>query len=116
MEIVVTTCTFCGCVCDDIELHAEGHKIVKRQERLQPWRRTFQIPHRGAALPDALTTASPRPWPRRPKWRPTFSQRQHAACLRSATSVRDDPQRRGLAEMIEAWSTATPRFDTALLK
>src|ERR1700681_149167 len=23
------TCTFCGCVCDDIELHAEGHKIVK---------------------------------------------------------------------------------------
>ncbi len=23
------TCTFCGCVCDDIELHAEGDKIVK---------------------------------------------------------------------------------------
>jgi formylmethanofuran dehydrogenase subunit B len=23
------TCTFCGCVCDDIELHAEGEKIVK---------------------------------------------------------------------------------------
>ena len=22
------TCTFCGCVCDDIELHAEGDKIV----------------------------------------------------------------------------------------
>ncbi len=23
------TCTFCGCVCDDIEVHAEGNKIVK---------------------------------------------------------------------------------------
>jgi formylmethanofuran dehydrogenase subunit B len=23
------TCTFCGCVCDDIELHAEGERIVK---------------------------------------------------------------------------------------
>lgn len=23
------TCTFCGCVCDDIELHADGEKIVK---------------------------------------------------------------------------------------
>ena len=23
------TCTFCGCVCDDIELHAEGDRIAK---------------------------------------------------------------------------------------
>jgi formylmethanofuran dehydrogenase subunit B len=23
------TCTFCGCVCDDIELHAVGDRIVK---------------------------------------------------------------------------------------
>ncbi|MBM4092853.1 MAG: formylmethanofuran dehydrogenase subunit B, partial [Planctomycetes bacterium] len=22
-------CTFCGCVCDDIELHVQGHKIVQ---------------------------------------------------------------------------------------
>jgi len=22
------TCTFCGCVCDDIELHADGERIV----------------------------------------------------------------------------------------
>jgi len=30
MEIVKhATCTFCGCVCDDIELHAEANKIVK---------------------------------------------------------------------------------------
>ena len=23
------TCTFCGCVCDDMELTVEGHKITK---------------------------------------------------------------------------------------
>ena len=23
------TCTFCGCVCDDIELHADGERIVE---------------------------------------------------------------------------------------
>ena len=23
------TCTFCGCVCDDIDLHVQGHKIVE---------------------------------------------------------------------------------------
>ncbi len=25
------TCTFCGCVCDDIDLHVQGHTIVKAQ-------------------------------------------------------------------------------------
>ena len=25
------TCTFCGCVCDDIDLHVQGNKIVKAQ-------------------------------------------------------------------------------------
>jgi formylmethanofuran dehydrogenase subunit B len=25
------TCTFCGCVCDDIELHVRGTKIEKAQ-------------------------------------------------------------------------------------
>jgi formylmethanofuran dehydrogenase subunit B len=23
------TCTFCGCVCDDIDLHVDGHTIVE---------------------------------------------------------------------------------------
>ena len=32
MELTVTknaTCTFCGCVCDDIELHADGDRITE---------------------------------------------------------------------------------------
>ena len=26
------TCTFCGCVCDDISLHTDGHKIHKAEK------------------------------------------------------------------------------------
>jgi formylmethanofuran dehydrogenase subunit B len=32
MELTITknaTCTFCGCVCDDIELHSNGESIVE---------------------------------------------------------------------------------------
>ena len=32
MELTITknaTCTFCGCVCDDIELHSDGERIVE---------------------------------------------------------------------------------------
>jgi formylmethanofuran dehydrogenase subunit B len=31
MELTITknaTCTFCGCVCDDIELHSDGERIT----------------------------------------------------------------------------------------
>ena len=39
MELTVVknaTCTFCGCVCDDIELHADGERIAQTKARLRP--------------------------------------------------------------------------------
>ena len=30
------TCTFCGCVCDDIELHADGQRITHWYEKRSP--------------------------------------------------------------------------------
>ena len=39
MELTVVknaTCTFCGCVCDDIELHADGERIVKTKAACSP--------------------------------------------------------------------------------
>ena len=45
------TCTFCGCVCDDIELHADGERIVKTKDACSPRRVVVQEPHRRAALP-----------------------------------------------------------------
>jgi len=55
MEIVRNaTCTFCGCVCDDIELHAEAEKIVKAKNACSLGEAHFRH-HTGERLyPDAL--------------------------------------------------------------
>jgi formylmethanofuran dehydrogenase subunit B len=48
------TCTFCGCVCDDIELHAEGEKIVKTKNACslgESWFKNHTAEH---LYPDAL--------------------------------------------------------------
>ena len=45
------TCTFCGCVCDDIELHADGVRIVETKRACVLGRIVVQEPHRRAALP-----------------------------------------------------------------
>ena len=45
------TCTFCGCVCDDIELHADGERIVKTKHACSLGESWFKQPHRRAALP-----------------------------------------------------------------
>jgi len=64
------TCTFCGCVCDDIELHAEGERIIKSKNACslgEAWfkhhtaERVFPdalIDGRPAALDDAIRTAA----------------------------------------------------------
>jgi formylmethanofuran dehydrogenase subunit B len=47
------TCTFCGCVCDDIELHVRGHKIVKAQRACvlgTSWFLNHEIESRPACL------------------------------------------------------------------
>ena len=55
MEIVkYATCTFCGCVCDDIELHAEGHKIVKAKNACSLGDAHFKYHTAEHAYPDAL--------------------------------------------------------------
>jgi len=48
------TCTFCGCVCDDIELHAEGSRIVKTKAACslgEFWFKNHSAEH---LYPDAL--------------------------------------------------------------
>ena len=60
MAIVTSAvCTFCGCVCDDIELHAEGERIVKTKHACSlgtPGSRTTP-PSR--IYPDALIDGEP---------------------------------------------------------
>ena len=46
------TCTFCGCVCDDMELTVEGHKITKAKNACvlgKAWFLNHQIEERPVA-------------------------------------------------------------------
>src|SRR6202049_1121061 len=57
MELTIVknaTCTFCGCVCDDIELHADGTKIVETKRACslgESWFKNHTAEH---LYPDAL--------------------------------------------------------------
>ena len=53
------TCTFCGCVCDDIELHADGDRIVKAKNACslgEAWFKNHTAEH---LYPDALIDGKP---------------------------------------------------------
>ena len=53
------TCTFCGCVCDDMELHAEGGRIVKTKRACSlgaAWFKNHTAEH---LYPDALVDGKP---------------------------------------------------------
>lgn len=55
MEIVRNaTCTFCGCVCDDIELHAEADRIVKAKNACSLGEAHFRYHTAERHYPDAL--------------------------------------------------------------
>ena len=53
------TCTFCGCVCDDIELHAEGEKIVKAKNACSLGESWFRNHTAERLYPDALVDGTP---------------------------------------------------------
>ena len=60
MEIVKhATCTFCGCVCDDIELHAEGDRIVKAKNACSLGDAHFKFHTAERRYPDALIDGRP---------------------------------------------------------
>jgi formylmethanofuran dehydrogenase subunit B len=53
------TCTFCGCVCDDIELHAEGDRIVKAARACSLGDSWFKNHTAERLYPDALIDGQP---------------------------------------------------------
>jgi formylmethanofuran dehydrogenase subunit B len=53
------TCTFCGCVCDDIELHAEGERIVKTKNACSLGESWFRHHTAERLYPDALVNGRP---------------------------------------------------------
>ena len=53
------TCTFCGCVCDDIELHADGQKIVETKRACSLGESWFKNHTAERLYPDALIDGKP---------------------------------------------------------
>ena len=53
------TCTFCGCVCDDIELHAEGERIVKTKGACSLGEAWFRNHTAERHYPEALIDGQP---------------------------------------------------------
>lgn len=62
MELTVVknaTCTFCGCVCDDIELHADHEKIVETKRACSLGESWFKNHTVKRDYPDALIDGKP---------------------------------------------------------
>lgn len=62
MEMTVVknaTCTFCGCVCDDIELHADGERIVETKRACSLGESWFKNHTAERHYPDALIEGKP---------------------------------------------------------
>jgi formylmethanofuran dehydrogenase subunit B len=53
------TCTFCGCVCDDIELHADGERITKTKHACILGEAWFRNHTAERLFPDALVNGQP---------------------------------------------------------
>jgi formylmethanofuran dehydrogenase subunit B len=53
------TCTFCGCVCDDIELHADDGRIVNATHACALGASWFRHHHADHANPDAMIDGKP---------------------------------------------------------
>jgi len=53
------TCTFCGCVCDDIELHADADRIVKAKNACSLGEAWFKHHTAERLFPDALVDGKP---------------------------------------------------------
>jgi formylmethanofuran dehydrogenase subunit B len=53
------TCTFCGCVCDDIELHADAERIVETKRACILGEAWFKNHTAQRLFPDALIDGQP---------------------------------------------------------
>ena len=96
------TCTFCGCVCDDIELHADGQRITKTKNACilgEAWFRNHTAEH---LFPDALLDGKPAPLDDAIEAAATFLYQAHMPLVYGLSNVTCETQREAvaLAEMV----------------
>ena len=96
------TCTFCGCVCDDIELHADGERIVKAKNACSlgdAWFRNHTAEH---LYPDALIDGEPATVDEAVEAAAEFLYDAHMPLVYGLSNITCEAQREavGLAELI----------------
>ncbi len=57
--VAPAVCTFCGCACDDIELHTEGDRIVKAKNACKLGESWFTHHNAESSYPAALIEGRP---------------------------------------------------------
>ena len=90
------TCTFCGCVCDDIELHAEGDRIVKAKNACSLGESWFKNHTAERLYPDALIDGKPRRSMTRSKLPPSYLHEANMPLVYGLSNITCEAQR-------EAW-------------
>jgi len=91
------TCTFCGCVCDDIELHADHERIVKTKNACilgEAWFRNHTAEH---AFPDALIDGKPATVDDAVEAAADFLHRAHMPLVYGLSNVTCEAQREAVA-------------------
>ena len=91
------TCTFCGCVCDDIELHADGDRIVKAKNACSlgdAWFKNHTAEH---LYPDALIDGKPATVEAAVEAAADFLYRAHMPLVYGLSNVTCEAQREAVA-------------------
>jgi formylmethanofuran dehydrogenase subunit B len=91
------TCTFCGCVCDDIELHADGDRIVKAKNACSlgdAWFKNHTAEH---LYPDALVDGKPATVEAAVEAAADFLYRAHMPLVYGLSNVTCEAQREAVA-------------------
>ena len=96
------TCTFCGCVCDDIELHSDGEKIVHTKAACSLGVSWFKNHTAERLYPDALVDGKPATLDEAVEAAADHLDRAHMPLVYGLSNVTCEAQREAvhLAEMI----------------
>jgi formylmethanofuran dehydrogenase subunit B len=96
------TCTFCGCVCDDIELHADGQGITKTKNACSLGESWFKNHTAERLYPDALIDGQPATVEAAIEKAADYLHRAHMPLVYGLSNVTCEAQREAafLAELI----------------
>ena len=100
MELSVVknaTCTFCGCVCDDIELHSDGERITHSKHACilgESWFKNHTAEH---LFPDALIDGKPASVDEAVEAAAEFLHQAHMPLVYGLSNVTCEAQREAVA-------------------